>query len=151
MNCNATAISPVTSKRKISPSFGEWRYRKVERSQAEAGASSSRAAQLFDRGSFVTMLCRCMEGCGVAPSSYSGRSFRRGAATRTAANGADADTTRALGRWCSDCFRCYVDKSAAERAAISRTALYSNTSSDLRLEIPARHSSLACSLTRLPL
>ncbi|SPC61669.1 uncharacterized protein UHOD_11629 [Ustilago sp. UG-2017b] len=44
MNCNATAISPVTSKRKISPSFGEWRYRKVERSQAEAGASSSRAA-----------------------------------------------------------------------------------------------------------
>ncbi|SAM81554.1 uncharacterized protein UBRO_20393 [Ustilago bromivora] len=92
-----------------------------------------------------------MEGCGVAPSSYSGRSFRRDAATRTAANGADADTTRALGRWCSDCFRCYVDRSAAERAAISRTALYSNTSADLRLEIPARHSSLACSLTRLPL
>ncbi|KAJ1026683.1 hypothetical protein NDA13_004056 [Ustilago tritici] len=35
----------------------------------------------FDRGSFVTMLRLCLEGCGVAPSSYSGHSFSRGAAT----------------------------------------------------------------------
>ncbi|SOV02995.1 uncharacterized protein UDID_18103 [Ustilago sp. UG-2017a] len=83
------------------------------------------------------MLRCCLEGCGVAPSSYLGHSFRRGAATWAAANGADADTIRALGRWRSDCFRRYVDKSVAERAATSRAALYSNTSADLRLDIPA--------------
>ncbi|SAM83020.1 uncharacterized protein UBRO_20730 [Ustilago bromivora] len=91
----------------------------------------------FDRGSFVTMLRLCLEGCGVVPSSYSGHSFRRGAATWAAANGADADTIRALGRWRSDCFRHYVDRSAAERATTSRAALYSNTSASLRLDIPA--------------
>ena len=100
-------------------------------------SSHSRSLSLPPSSSSITRKLQL-----VAPSSHSVRFFRRGAATRTAANGADADTIHALGRWCSDSFGCYVDKSAAERAAMSRTALYSNTSADLRLDIPARHSSL---------
>ncbi|KAJ1022693.1 hypothetical protein NDA18_005031 [Ustilago nuda] len=92
----------------------------------------------FSRGSFLTMLRLCLGPCGVAPSSYSGHSFRRGAATWAVANGADADTIRALGRWRSDCFRRYADRSTTERAATSRAALYSNTSAVLCLDTPAR-------------
>ncbi|SNX86181.1 uncharacterized protein MEPE_04890 [Melanopsichium pennsylvanicum] len=93
--------------------------------------------QPFTRSSFVSMLRRCLDVCGVPSGSYSGHSFRRGAATWAAANGVDADTIRGLGRWRSDCFRRYVDKSAAERATTSKAALYVNSSAPLHLDAVA--------------
>lgn len=90
--------------------------------------------QPFTRSAFVAMLRRCLEACQVPSWSYSGHSFRRGAATWAASNGVDADTIRGLGRWRSDCFRRYVDKSAADRAATTKAALYTNSSAPLRLD-----------------
>ncbi|SPO31911.1 uncharacterized protein UTRI_10313 [Ustilago trichophora] len=91
----------------------------------------------FDRTSFVNTLRQCLEACGIPSSNYSGHSFRRGAATWAAANGVDSDTIRGLGRWRSDCFRRYVDKSAADRAATTKAALYSNANAPLRLDTVA--------------
>ncbi|SAM63391.1 uncharacterized protein UBRO_20164 [Ustilago bromivora] len=96
-----------------------------------------KGGQPFDCGCFVAMLRHCLEACGVSPSAYSGHSFRRGAATWAAANGVDADTIRALGRWRSDCFRRYVDRSAEDRAATSRTTLYANADAPLHLDTVA--------------
>ncbi|SNX87255.1 uncharacterized protein MEPE_05965 [Melanopsichium pennsylvanicum] len=91
----------------------------------------------FTRAAFVAILRRCLEACQVPLQSYSGHSFRRGAATWAASNGVDADTIRGLGRWRSDCFRRYVDKSAADRAATTKAALYSNSLAPLRLDTVA--------------
>ncbi|SNX85439.1 uncharacterized protein MEPE_04148 [Melanopsichium pennsylvanicum] len=93
--------------------------------------------QPFTRSAFVATLRQCLEACHISSQSYSGHSFRRGAATWAASNGVNADTIRGLGRWRSDCFRRYVDKSAADRAATTKTALYSNASAPLRLDTVA--------------
>ncbi|SPO32026.1 uncharacterized protein UTRI_02583 [Ustilago trichophora] len=93
--------------------------------------------QPFTRASFAATLRRCLEACGISPALYSGHSFRRGAATWAASNGVDADTIRGLGRWRSDCFRRYVDRSAADRAVTTKAALYTNTSAPLRLDTVA--------------
>ncbi|CDU22585.1 uncharacterized protein SPSC_01215 [Sporisorium scitamineum] len=95
--------------------------------------------QPFSRSAFTSVLRRCLQHCGIQPSAYSSHSFRRGAATWAAANGADDETIRVLGRWRSDCFRRYIDKSAVKRAATARTALYANTSHTLDLSVAAWH------------
>nr|QBH67613.1 hypothetical protein UEMT_2079 [Ustilago esculenta] len=59
------------------------------------------------------------------------------AATWAAANGVDDDTIRGLGRWKSDCFRRYIDKSASDRAATTARALYSHPHHALDLSTPA--------------
>ncbi|KAJ1030879.1 hypothetical protein NDA18_002108 [Ustilago nuda] len=82
----------------------------------------------FDRSSFVATLRQCLTTCGVEPSAYSGHSFRCGAATWAASNGVDDATIRGLGCWWSDCFRRYINKSAADWATITKVALYTNTS-----------------------
>ncbi|KAJ1036641.1 hypothetical protein NDA13_000172 [Ustilago tritici] len=83
----------------------------------------------FAQHSFLDTLSRCLTACGISPNGYSGHSFRRGAATWVAANGADDATIQGLGRWCSDCFRQYVDKPAA--------VLYANADQPLDLSTPA--------------
>ncbi|SOV02023.1 uncharacterized protein UDID_18937 [Ustilago sp. UG-2017a] len=88
----------------------------------------------FDRSSFVATLHQCLTTCGIKPSAYSGHSFHRGAATWVASNGIDNDTIRGLGRWWSKCFHCYINKSAADRAATTKAVLYTNTSAPLSLD-----------------
>ncbi|SPO29367.1 uncharacterized protein UTRI_10206 [Ustilago trichophora] len=91
----------------------------------------------FARSCFVDTLRQCLAASGIEPSAYSGHSFRRGAATWAALNGVDDDTIRELGRWRSDCFRRYIDKSAADRAATTKAALYTNASAPLSLDTVA--------------
>ncbi|SPO26496.1 uncharacterized protein UTRI_04085 [Ustilago trichophora] len=91
----------------------------------------------FARSCFVDTLRQCLAASGIEPSAYSGHSFRRGAATWAASNGVDDDTIRGLGRWRSDCFRRYIDKSAADRAATTKAALYTNASAPLSLDTVA--------------
>ncbi|SPO22772.1 uncharacterized protein UTRI_01450 [Ustilago trichophora] len=91
----------------------------------------------FDRSCFVDTLRRCLAASGIDPLAYSGHSFRRGAATWAASNGVDNDTIRGLGRWRSDCFRRYIDKSAADRAATTKAALYTNATAPLSLDTVA--------------
>ncbi|SPO32044.1 uncharacterized protein UTRI_02601 [Ustilago trichophora] len=91
----------------------------------------------FDRSCFVDTLRRCLAASGIDPLAYSGHSFRRGAATWAASNGVDNDTIRGLGRWRSDCFRRYIDKSATDRAATTKAALYTNATAPLSLDTVA--------------
>ncbi|SAM64291.1 uncharacterized protein UBRO_14136 [Ustilago bromivora] len=87
----------------------------------------------FDRSSFIATLCQCLTTCGIEPSAYSGHSFCHGAATWVASNGVDNTTICGLGCWQSDCFHCYIDKSAADQAAITKVVLYIKTSTPLSL------------------
>lgn len=93
----------------------------------------------FDRNSFISMLYLCLQACGISPASYSGHSFCQGAATWAAANGVDVETIRGLGCWRSDCFRQYINKSAADHAQTTARALYVNTDWPLDLSMPAWH------------
>jgi hypothetical protein len=61
---------------------------------------------------------------GLDTKQYAGHSFRRGAATWAASQGIDADTIKLLGCWTSDCYRRYVDRSAADRRTLVASALY---------------------------
>ena len=46
---------------------------------------------------------------GLDPSLYSGHSFRRGAASATAAVGCADHEIQLLGRWHSDAYKLYID------------------------------------------
>nr|QBH67499.1 hypothetical protein UE_1433 [Ustilago esculenta] len=91
----------------------------------------------FSRGVFMRTLQQCLRACDISPADYSGHSFRRGAATWAAVNGVDDNTIRGLGRWKSDCFRRYIDKSASDRATTTVRALYSHPHHALNLSTPA--------------
>nr|QBH67483.1 hypothetical protein UE_1417 [Ustilago esculenta] len=91
----------------------------------------------FSREVFMRTLRQCLRACDISPADYSGHSFRRGAATWAAANGVDDNIIRGLGRWKSDCFRRYIDKSASDRAATTARALYSHPHRALDLSTPA--------------
>lgn len=84
----------------------------------------------FSRDFFVTTLRRCLLRLGIAADAYCGHSFRRGAATWAATQGCNEETIKTLGRWDSNCYRRYVDRTAQERAAMART-LYSCRSGPL--------------------
>nr|QBH67617.1 hypothetical protein UEMT_2083 [Ustilago esculenta] len=91
----------------------------------------------FSQEVFTRTLRQCLRACDISPADYSGHSFCRGAATWAAANGVDDDTIRGLGRWKSDCFQRYIDKSASDRAATTARALYSHPHHALDLSTPA--------------
>ncbi|SPO26379.1 uncharacterized protein UTRI_03968 [Ustilago trichophora] len=76
------------------------------------------------RSAFVATLRRAIAWAGLEPAAYAGHSFRRSAATWAARLGASPDTIQCLGRWNSDCFRRYVDRSATERRDLSVSALF---------------------------
>ncbi|KAJ1029094.1 hypothetical protein NDA18_002722 [Ustilago nuda] len=87
------------------------------------GLGPSQSAPL-SRAVFVSTLRQAIAASGLSPSAYAGHSFQRGAATWAASLGANADTIQCLGRWNSDCFRHYIDCSAAECRDLSVTALF---------------------------
>ncbi|SOV07200.1 uncharacterized protein UDID_18742 [Ustilago sp. UG-2017a] len=93
----------------------------------------------FSRSSFLDTLSCCLTTCGISPQGYSGHSFQRGAATWAAANGVNDVTIQGLEHWRSDCFRRYVNKPAADRAATTAAALYTNADWPLDLSTPAWH------------
>ncbi|SAM85513.1 uncharacterized protein UBRO_20352 [Ustilago bromivora] len=93
----------------------------------------------FDRSSFVATLRQCPATCGIKPSAYSGHSFRHGAVTWAASNSVDDNTICRLGRWQSNCFCCYINKSATDRAATTKAVLYTNTLAPLSLDTIAWH------------
>ncbi|SAM86202.1 uncharacterized protein UBRO_20964 [Ustilago bromivora] len=94
----------------------------------------------FDHNLFITTIHRCLQACGIPPEGYSGHSFQHGAATWAAANRTDSNMIQGLGHWRSDCFRRYVNTLAAECAATSASALYSNADQPLNLSQPAWHN-----------
>ncbi|SYW81381.1 uncharacterized protein UBRO2_04251 [Ustilago bromivora] len=88
----------------------------------------------------TTCVVKALKACGIPPEGYSGHSFQHGAATWAAANRTDSNMIQGLGHWRSDCFRRYVNTLAAECAATSASALYSNADQPLNLSQPAWHN-----------
>ncbi|CDW96714.1 hypothetical protein [Sporisorium scitamineum] len=76
------------------------------------------------RSFFLHHLRLAITRLGLDNRQFAGHSFRRGAATWAASQGIDAETIKLLGRWNSDCYRRYVDRSAAERRNLVASALY---------------------------
>ncbi|TKY91067.1 hypothetical protein EX895_000003 [Sporisorium graminicola] len=81
--------------------------------------------QPLTRSFFLSILRLALDRLGLQPSHYAGHSFRRGAATWAASAGIDSSTIQLLGRWSSDCYRRYIDRSAVERRSMVASALFS--------------------------
>lgn len=58
---------------------------------------------------FVAALRELLRSCGLDPSSYSGHSFRIGAATTAGLAGVEDSTIKSLGRWSSNAFQIYPE------------------------------------------
>lgn len=61
------------------------------------------------RTAFIACLRLALLFAGCKPELYSGRSFRRGAATAAAATGLADHKIQQLGRWRSDTYKLYID------------------------------------------
>jgi hypothetical protein len=83
----------------------------------ESGAPLTRAA-------LVTHLRTALAQAGVAASSYSGHSFRIGAATAAAQAGYSDSFIQSLGRWRSAAFIAYIRTSTEELAAVAPTLVH---------------------------
>lgn len=57
---------------------------------------------------FTYVLKHCMAHLGLDNLKFSSHSFRIGAASDAATQGLPASAIMGLGRWKSDCFKCYV-------------------------------------------
>ncbi|SPC61955.1 uncharacterized protein UHOD_12130 [Ustilago sp. UG-2017b] len=77
------------------------------------------------QSTFVTILHRAIQACGLPASQYTSHSFRRGTATWALQHSAPTTDIQSLGRWNSDCYRCYIDRSAQERRNLVASALFS--------------------------
>jgi hypothetical protein len=73
---------------------------------------------------FVSTLRRALLTLGLPADRYAGHSFRRGAATWAARTGVPSETIQLLGRWTSDCYRRYIERSPAERRTLTATSLF---------------------------
>ncbi|SAM62846.1 uncharacterized protein UBRO_21032 [Ustilago bromivora] len=73
---------------------------------------------------FLQHLCSALSCLGLDTSQYARHSFCQGVATWMALQGIDADTIKLLSCWNSECYRQYVDHSAAEHHTIVASALY---------------------------
>ncbi|SYW82261.1 uncharacterized protein UHO2_00746 [Ustilago hordei] len=89
------------------------------------------------RSTFVTVLRRAIQACGLPASQYASHSFRRGAATWASQHGTSTADIQSLGRWSSDCSRRYIDRSAQERHALVASALFSVRNGPLVPSSPA--------------
>ncbi|KAJ1024022.1 hypothetical protein NDA13_004852 [Ustilago tritici] len=77
------------------------------------------------QSTFVTILCRAIQACGLPVSQYASHSFHHGAATWVLQHGASTANIQSLGRWSSDCYCHYIDRSAQEHRTLVALALFS--------------------------
>lgn len=77
------------------------------------------------RNFFISCLKILLEKAGINPSSYSGHSFRLGAATTAAACSIEDHLIKTLGRWSSDSYCRYIKVSDAqlERAQLAMSSV----------------------------
>ncbi|SAM80814.1 uncharacterized protein UBRO_20582 [Ustilago bromivora] len=74
---------------------------------------------------FVTILRRTIQACGLLASQYAGHSFCHGAATWASQHGASTADIQSLSWWSSNCYFHYIDRSAQECCALVASALFS--------------------------
>ena len=71
-------------------------------------------------GRLVLELKRALTAAGVNCASYSGHSFRSGAATTAAKQGFSDSTIKTLGRWKSNAYQVYIKTPRSQLAAVSQ-------------------------------
>ena len=71
------------------------------------------------KSKFTSLFRKALSKSGIDSSSYSGHSFRIGAATTAAANGVEDSLIQTLGRWKSSAYLSYIRISPQNLAAIS--------------------------------
>ncbi|KAJ1032077.1 hypothetical protein NDA13_002452 [Ustilago tritici] len=74
---------------------------------------------------FVTILCHTIRACGLPVLQYAGHSFGRGAAAWVSQHSASTADIQSLGRWSSNCYCCYINRSAQECRTLVASALFS--------------------------
>ncbi|KAJ1017897.1 hypothetical protein NDA13_006510 [Ustilago tritici] len=87
-------------------------------------------APLFGLGplpqsTFITILRRAIQACGLPVLQYAGHSFHCGTVTWALQHGTSTTDIQSLGRWSSNCYRHYINRSAQERCALVALALFS--------------------------
>ena len=75
----------------------------------------------FQKHPFIKRVREGIAAMGINPASYTGHSFRIGAATMAAQLGIEDSTIRMLGRWNSYAFRVYIQTPRQQLAAFSAT------------------------------
>ena len=78
------------------------------------------------KSKFVDKFRSLLYRAGIDGSSYSGHSFRIGAASTAAANGVEDSLIQTLGRWKSSAYLTYVRIPAENLAAVSVLLCYNN-------------------------
>jgi hypothetical protein len=82
------------------------------------------ANRAFSHDNLVKTLRNRLDRAGIANSStYSGHSFRRGAASQAKMNGLSDSDIQRLGRWNSECYQRYIATDKAYRYRLSRLFL----------------------------
>ena len=74
----------------------------------------------LSKTTLVLRICQALTSQGVRAGSFSGHSFRIGAASTAAARGLEDSTIRTLGRWKSDAYQRYIRLRPEEIAAFSQ-------------------------------
>lgn len=64
--------------------------------------------QVLTRTLFLDMLKTVLHSCGLNTATYTGHSFRIGAATSAANGNVEDHMIKTLGRWSSDCYQRYI-------------------------------------------
>ncbi|SYW73753.1 uncharacterized protein UBRO2_00028 [Ustilago bromivora] len=77
------------------------------------------------QSTFITILCCAIQACGLPALQYAGHSFCHGAATWASQHSTSTADIQSLGRWSSDCYCCYIDRSAQECRTLVASALFS--------------------------
>ena len=75
---------------------------------------------------FTTKVCDALAAVGVDRTSYSGHSFRIGAATTAAMAGVADSVIQALGRWSSAAFLGYIRTPREQLAGVTRALARTN-------------------------
>ena len=78
---------------------------------------------------FITVVREVLQTMGIDATSYSGHSFRIGAATTTVSMGVEDSMIKGLGRWNSNAFQAYIRISCDHLAAVKATLSRNHTPS----------------------
>lgn len=82
--------------------------------------NKSPANQPLSHNAFVKRIKKWIAAIGLDPKEYSGHSLRRGGATALIRAGVSPELVQLQGRWRSDAYRLYVQRSSEQLLAITR-------------------------------
>ena len=92
----------------------------VKRGQGKGPLFVFTSGKPLTRARFVAEVKEALTMAGMDSTSYSGHSFRSGAATTAASRGLDETTIKMLGRWQSNAYQVYIKTPRDQLAQVSK-------------------------------